>query len=305
MARSLSTDPRDGSSWIADGGNHRVVHVAADGQTTLWSGDDFNMPKSVSVDPTDGSCWVADTLNGRVCLLAPDGTPRWIGTGFTRPVSVSANADDGSCWVADLSSGEIVHLAVLSPGMFSDVPPDHWACAEIEACVNADVVQGYGDGTYQPTVYVTRDQMAVYIARALAGGDENVPDASGDPRFPDVLAGDWGYEHIEYAAAQNVVAGYDDDLYHPEYEVTRDQMAVYVARAMVAPTGEAALADYLPTTPRDFPDVPDTRWGWKHIEYCVEHDVVHGYEDGLYHPADPVTRGQMAVYIARAFGLMS
>jgi len=33
------------------------------------------------------------------------------------------------------------------------------------------------------------------------------------------------------AAAQNVVAGYEDDLYHPEYEVTRDQMPVYIARA--------------------------------------------------------------------------
>jgi len=32
--------------------------------------------------------------------------------------------------------------------------------------------------------------------------------------------------------------------------------------------------------------------------------VVHGYEDGLYHPADRVTRGQMAVYVARAFGLI-
>jgi PKD repeat protein len=187
---------------------------------------------------------------------------------------------------------------------FPDADLDWWACGEILACVDAGIVAGYPDGTYQPTAAVTRDQMAVYISRALTGGDENVPDPSGEPTFPDVLAGDWAYKHIEYAAAQNVVAGYEDDLYHPEYEVTRDQMAVYVARSMVAPSGEAALADYLPTTPRDFPDVPSDRWGWKHIEYCVEHDVVAGYEDGLYHPADPVTRDQMAVYVARAFGLM-
>jgi len=149
--------------------------------------------------------------------------------------------------------------------------------------------------------------MAVYIARALATptGEEGVQawEAPETPTFPDVLEDHWAYKHVEYAAAQNVVAGYEDDLYHPEYEVTRDQMAVYVARAMVAPTGEAALADYLPVAPHNFPDVPDTRWGWKHIEYCVEHDVVQGYEDGLYHPADPVTRDQMAVYVARAFGL--
>jgi hypothetical protein len=80
-------------------------------------------------------------------------------------------------------------------------------------------------------------------------------------------------------------------------------MAVYVARALVAPTGEAALADYVPSDPRNFPDVADTFWAYKHIEYCVENSVVQGYLDGLYHPEITVTRDQMAVYVARAFDL--
>ncbi len=41
-----------------------------------------------------------------------------------------------------------------------------------------------------------------------------------------------------------------------------------------------------------------------HIEYCVERGVVEGYDDGYYRPEDVVTRDQMAVYIARAFGLL-
>jgi len=49
----------------------------------------------------------------------------------------------------------------------------------------------------------------------------------------------------------------------------------------------------------------DDAWAWchKHVEYLAAHEVVHGYEDGLYHPEIVVTRDQMAVYIARAFGL--
>jgi hypothetical protein len=230
------------------------------------------------------------------------------------PHSVRLIVSDGEAEVQTYCGVAVVPYL----GHFSDVPgPNdpqeaHWAFWEVESAYQSSIVGGYGDGNYYPDWSVTRDQMAVYIARALAGGDENVPDPSGEPTFPDVLAGDWAYKHIEYAAAQNVVAGYEDDLYHPEYEVTRDQMAVYVARAMVAPTGEAALADYLPTDPRDFPDVPatgygdsgtDPYWAYKHIEYCVENGVVAGYEDGLYHPADPVTRDQMAVYVARAFDL--
>ncbi len=41
----------------------------------------------------------------------------------------------------------------------------------------------------------------------------------------------WALDYIEYALEQNVVAGYEDGLYHPDDIVTRDQMAVYVARA--------------------------------------------------------------------------
>ncbi|UCC69749.1 MAG: S-layer homology domain-containing protein [Armatimonadota bacterium] len=39
------------------------------------------------------------------------------------------------------------------------------------------------------------------------------------------------------------------------------------------------------------------------MEYCVGNGVVAGYEDGYYHPEFAVTRDQMAVYVARAFGL--
>lgn len=154
--------------------------------------------------------------------------------------------------------------------------------------------------------------MAVYISRALAGGDDNVPDFAGTPTFADVDADYWAVDYVEYAVEQNVIAGYDDGYYHPEYEVTRDQMAVYVARSLVAPTGEAALADYVPSAPRNFLDVPNTGygddgaepfWAYTHVEYCVEHSVVAGYDDGMYHPEWVVTRDQMAVYIARAFSL--
>jgi hypothetical protein len=186
---------------------------------------------------------------------------------------------------------------------FPDVLPYHWAYQEIEACSDAGIVAGYGDGRYHGEWPVTRDQMAVYVSRALAEGDDNVPEHTAAPTFPDVAEGSWALDYVEYAAGQNVVAGYDDGTYRPEYHVTRDQMAVYVARALVAPTGDAALADYVPADPRDFPDADSDFWAYTHIEYCVENGVVQGYGDGNYHPEYVVTRDQMAVYIARAFEL--
>ncbi len=45
----------------------------------------------------------------------------------------------------------------------------------------------------------------------------------------------WCYKHVEYAVGRGVVAGYPDGLYHPELGCTRDQMAVFVARAFELP----------------------------------------------------------------------
>ncbi len=189
---------------------------------------------------------------------------------------------------------------------FSDVAFDFWARNQIYAVARSGIVQGYPDGLYHPEIAVTRDQMAVYIARALVSpsGDAGIPDPGPSPSFTDVSPAHWAYKQIEYAFRQGVVQGYDDGSYHSEYEVTRDQMAVYVARSLVAPTGEAALAGYIPSDPRNFPDVASDFWAFRHVEYCVEHGVVSGYDDGLYHPEWVVTRDQMAVYVARAFGLL-
>ncbi|MFB3881008.1 MAG: S-layer homology domain-containing protein [Armatimonadota bacterium] len=185
---------------------------------------------------------------------------------------------------------------------FTDVPEGYWAYSEIEACVNAGIVQGYPDNTYKPGLGVGRDQMAVYISRALAGGEVTVPDYTGAPHFTDVPTDHWAFKHIEYLYGLNVIEGYADG-YHPAEAVHRAQMAVYVARSICDPLGEDGLAGYAPPTTSSFPDIPTDFWAYKHIEYCVEHGVVQGYEDSLYHPEIVVTRDQMAVYVARASGL--
>ena len=314
-------NPNDGSCWAADWWNYRVVHFSSGGTWLFESADtDFSGPTSLAVNPNDGSVWIVDEDYDELVHLSASGDEISRIGGFFFPSSVSVNPNDGSVWVADWGNGQVVRLAPL----FSDVAWGSWAYDEIAACCDAGIVSGYGDSTYHPGDSVTRDQMAVYVARAIAGGDDNVPPDSAypTPSFTDVAADQWAYNYIEYAGDENVVQGYEYEdpehpgetlsYYEPLWAVTRDQMAVYIARAMVAPSGEAALEDYVPAAPRNFPDVPSTGcgddgtdpfWAYRHIEYCVENEVVLGYGDGYYHPEIVVTRDQMAVYIARAFEL--
>ena len=43
-----------------------------------------------------------------------------------------------------------------------------WAYKYVEHIRGEGVTGGYPDGTYRPTLAVTRDQMAVYVQRAFA-----------------------------------------------------------------------------------------------------------------------------------------
>jgi hypothetical protein len=207
---------------------------------------------------------------------------------FARPASLAPASTQAR------QAGEWFALA------FPDVPPDYWASDQILACVDAGIVSGYPDGMYQPAAPVTREQMAVYISRALAHGDGNVPDFASTGSFSDA-AGSWALKYIEYAAAQNVLKGYPDG-YHPGEQVTRAQAAVYIARAVARPTGDGGLATYTaPSTP-SFADVQPDHWAYRYIEHCWAQGIVRGYSDG-YHPDEVVNRAELAVYIARAFQL--
>jgi hypothetical protein len=145
--------------------------------------------------------------------------------------------------------------------------------------------------------------MAVFISRAVAGGEQNVPSGPADPKFPDVEPDHWAYDYIEYAALNLIVEGYADGLYHPTWVISRAQMAVFIARSIVTPHGDEGLSSYVAPEVPSFSDVATSYWSFKHIEYLAGKDVVKGYSDGMYRPTVTVTRDQIAVFIARAFML--
>jgi hypothetical protein len=256
-----------------------AVKVNGTEQPLPWSGE-FPRGSEVTLEA------VADGADSFV---------EWSGdvTGSENPVTVTMDHDNAV--TANF-------VCVLPP--FPDVSCDYWAAEAISAARNAGVVQGYPDGLYRPARAVDRGAMAVYLARAIAGGQDQIPEPVGtQPTYPDVPADHWAYAAVEYAASLGIVQGYGDGSYQPDWNVTRGQMAVFVARAIAQPMGEQGLDGYQPPANATFPDVPTSMWCYKHVEYLAAHSVTSGYPDGMYRPTRTVTRDQMAVYVARAFGL--
>jgi uncharacterized repeat protein (TIGR02543 family) len=323
---SLEAVPAEGyefAGWSGDlSGDENPTTITMDGDKNVAAGFTVIQCSLALTGTGDGSVKV----DGALQALPWSGSFAW--GSVVSLEAVPAEGYEFAGWSGDLS-GDDNPTAITMDGdksvvagfsttlLFSDVPPSHWAHDYIYACAHAGIVSGYGDGTYRPALEVDRASMAVFISRAVAGGDDEVPSAPGQPTFRDIVPAHWAYRYIEYAAANHIVQGYGGDSnrrpeYRPELKVTRAQMAVFIARSIVDPLGEEGLADYTPPDEPTFPDVPNTGcgpddsqpfWAYKHIEYITAQGVAAGYDDGLYHPERIVTRAQIAVYVTRAFGL--
>jgi hypothetical protein len=189
--------------------------------------------------------------------------------------------------------------AMIDISRWPDVGVGHWADDEIEGCAGMVpfIVKGYPDGLYRPDRPVTRDQMAVFIRRGMDVAQTSPAEAS----FPDVPTDFWAYADIETLVAEEVVEGYPNGYYRPEYIVSRDQMAVFVARAKGFDLTPPETADAFPDVQVASDVVPASHWAIEEIAACVAADIVQGYPDGLYRPNKDIDRAQMAVYSYRAF----
>lgn len=139
------------------------------------------------------------------------------------------------------------------------------------------------------------------LADALERGD--VPAGHIPP--PETRAGDaWRFKDVDphsahgqaiHAIAERAVTtGCTSTHYCPSGEVTRGQLAAFLARMLELDTS------HRDTTFTDVP--PDHRFAGE-IAAVTREGIVRGFADGSFRPANPVTRAQMATFLAGAFSL--
>ncbi|MEW6339049.1 MAG: S-layer homology domain-containing protein [Acidobacteriota bacterium] len=125
--------------------------------------------------------------------------------------------------------------------VFADVSPEDAGCRYIHFIAARAITAGCSPTEYCPGATLTRWQMAVFLARALAG--DAVPVSGTVPEigdydctpgglsvFGDVAPEDTGCPFIHYIAAQGVTAGCGGGNYCPASPLTRAQMAVFLTK---------------------------------------------------------------------------
>ncbi len=244
--------------------------------------------------------------------FAPGSMIRWNGANRTTTY-VSLTRLTASIPASDVASTGTATVTVFNPApgggtsggatlniapTFLDVPQSYWARRWIQAIYNAGLTSGCGSRIFCPDSATTRAQMAVFLLRGHDGSSYNPPAATGAV-FSDVAATAFAAAWIEQLAARGITAGCGGGNYCPDSPVLREQMAVFVLRtkfgSAYTPVAATGIFADLPASS------PYARWAEDLYNKGITAGC--GVSPLRFCPMAVVTRAQMAVFIATAFGL--
>ena len=287
---------------VANGSPITATATSPSGQTSELS------PRFVlSLDPVSGSPTGVTGAQIRGLAFVPGATVTVGGVPATgvvvdNPTTITAN-------IPALPAGSINALTVANPGggtsgtlpnawiaNFNDIPGSQFY-KQITSLVANGITAGVGGGIFginQPTL---RRQMAVFLLKAKYGICYTPPPCTGV--FDDVPCGPVFAPWIEQLAEEGITGGCGGNNYCPGNPVRRDQMAVFMLKAVHGGTYAPPPCD------GDFDDVTCTPGvsfsDW--IEQLAAEGVTGGCGGDNFCPLNNVTRGQMAAFLYNAFDL--
>ncbi len=226
----------------------------------------------------------------------------------TEPTATTPGVRTYTCTACGLTKEEVIPPtggSTVCPGGtscpsygFRDVAgPSDWSHEGIDYCVRRSLMVGTGVGTFSPDMACSRAQI-VQILYNLSGdtadyGNYYLP-------FTDVAPGDWFYEAVAWAYANDIVAGTSATTFDPNLDITREQMAVilygYTAEYAPAFTGGG-------TSLGQFPDAGSVaNWAYAAMNWAVGNGLISGIEAGgvtYLAPQGSATRAQASAIIMR------
>jgi hypothetical protein len=104
---------------------------------------------------------------------------------------------------------------------------------------------------------------------------------------------------ISQAVELGFIAGFEDNTFRPNENLTREQLVSMVVEALqTLDATNINLPDTVATSP--YPDVAASRWSAPKIAWAQQNDLISGYPDGTFKPTQPVTRAELIAVQRRA-----
>ena len=226
-----------------------------------------------------GSYVYGDFCSGNMWTVPAAGSSPTYHGAHSVNISSFGEGEDGEVYLTDL--GGRLYQVVAPP--FTDVANSPFMF-DIMWLADSGITSGCGGTSFCPTTDVTRGQMAAFLARALS-----LPGTSTDYFTDDnssIFEGD-----INRVAAADITKGCTATTFCPTTNVTRGQMAAFLARALS-----------LPGTSTDYFTDDSSSIFEGDINRVAAAGITTGCGNGNYCPDVLVTREQMAAFLHRAFG---
>ncbi|WP_256760478.1 S-layer homology domain-containing protein [Cohnella sp. WQ 127256] len=175
------------------------------------------------------------------------------------------------------------------PATFSDIQ-SHWAYKEIMELSAANIVNGFKDGTFKPTGNVTREEFLKMLVEL-----RKLPKESSAVLFNDVKPERWSVPYIAAGLTNGILLLADfPDGFKPSQPITRNEMAVWIVRALqLPPQKEEKLLG-------NVKDQADIKWNRDLIEAALGTGIIRGNPDGTFKGGNNSTRAEAAVMLVRA-----
>ena len=96
----------------------------------------------------------------------------------------------------------------------------------VQAGFEAGIINGYSTTSFKPDLYISRAQMALFLARAFKLEEESFKE------FSDVPLASIGYSAIRKVYAFGIAQGKNDSSFAPEEDVTRGEFSAFLSRGL-------------------------------------------------------------------------
>lgn len=179
------------------------------------------------------------------------------------------------------------YTVMASTKSFEDTK-EHWADHEIKVAAAREIINGMDGENYAPEEKITKAQFTKIMAVLLDLENEEYSGA-----FTDTVD-DWYTGYVEAALKAGVISS-NEKKFNPNTPITREEMAMMVAKALTYKDDSKAKAGEL--TFEDKNEIAEE--ALEAVSIAVENEIIKGMTETTFAPKENATRAQAAVMIYR------